>query len=274
MKQVPMSHKNKKRFFAFGCSFTKYAYATWADLIGPNFQEYYNYGKGGASNTYIMNRIVEASQKFSFNPETDIVMVGLTGFGRFSYFKGDFGWRTDGEVRNYVRLNPGGARLKNFVDEIWDENWGVYSSWIALKTIQQILNSSGVSYEIFHAIDNSDFVKTPEVFGLTSDTVHLAKEFISAAPVCFHCWMQENYTDKDIPVWWDNGDLRRDGHPSQKMHYDFVKQFYPQFDTEVTQAWYSQYTKAFTNESQHIQGEKFRKSFSIDLSNKNTLFGE
>ena len=62
-----------KRFFAFGCSYTSYSYATWADLIGIHFKEYYNYGRAGCSNAYIMNRVVEANEMYQFNPETDYV---------------------------------------------------------------------------------------------------------------------------------------------------------------------------------------------------------
>lgn len=265
---------SKKRFFAFGCSFTKYAYATWADLIGPNFEEYYNYGRGGASNTFIMNRVIEVSQKFSFNAETDFVMIGLTGFGRFSYFETDFGWRTDGEVRNYVQGNSEGVRLKNFVDTIWNENWAIYNSWMALKIIQDVLNKYNVQYQIFHAIDNRHFLEHSELFNLHNETLQLAQEFFDISPICFDCWMKKNYVTKDYPVWWDNGNLRIDGHPSQQIHYDFIKNFYPEFDTELTQEWFLRYKNKFTNESQHIQGQKFRQTFSIDKSNNIKLFGD
>ena len=58
------------RCFAFGCSITKHYWGTWADLIGSNFDEYYNFGKGGSSNTFIMNRFLGADAEINFNPET------------------------------------------------------------------------------------------------------------------------------------------------------------------------------------------------------------
>ena len=40
----------KKRFFAFGCSYTHWNLnPTWADFIGINFEEYYNLEKKIAS---------------------------------------------------------------------------------------------------------------------------------------------------------------------------------------------------------------------------------
>ena len=67
----------KKRLFAFGCSYTLYSYPTWVDFIGINFEEHYNYGRSGASNTFIMNRIIEANDQFKFNPDTDLILIML-----------------------------------------------------------------------------------------------------------------------------------------------------------------------------------------------------
>jgi hypothetical protein len=47
-----------KRFFVFGCSFTKHHWPTWADFIAVNYDEYYNFAQGGC-NTFIMNRMIE-----------------------------------------------------------------------------------------------------------------------------------------------------------------------------------------------------------------------
>ena len=49
---------SKSRFFAFGCSYTNWIHnPTWADFIGINYNKYYNFGRPGASNTYIMQKI-------------------------------------------------------------------------------------------------------------------------------------------------------------------------------------------------------------------------
>lgn len=42
-----------KRFFAIGCSYTNYNWPTWADWLGGEFDEYYNFGKSGVGNRYI-----------------------------------------------------------------------------------------------------------------------------------------------------------------------------------------------------------------------------
>ena len=41
------------RMFAFGCSYTNNKWLSLADLIGVNFEKYYNLGKPGCCNMFI-----------------------------------------------------------------------------------------------------------------------------------------------------------------------------------------------------------------------------
>ena len=63
-----------KRFFAFGCSYTKYTAFTYADFLGHQFQEYHNYGQPGAGNRYIFLAFVKSLHHFDFNPNDTIVV--------------------------------------------------------------------------------------------------------------------------------------------------------------------------------------------------------
>ena len=66
-----------KRLFAFGCSLTYYSWPTWADLISPNFDDYYNFGVMGMGNQFIQHTIYEANSIFDFT-EDDTVLVMFT----------------------------------------------------------------------------------------------------------------------------------------------------------------------------------------------------
>ena len=65
-----MKLENYKRFFAFGCSLTRYHWPTWADIIAREIPESYNYGQSGAGNLFISNQVVEANVRHKFN-DTD-----------------------------------------------------------------------------------------------------------------------------------------------------------------------------------------------------------
>lgn len=75
-----------KRIFTFGCSFTKYLWATWANILGFELKlkydsQFYNFGRAGAGNTYISNLISQADQYYNFN-KNDLVIVCWTSITR------------------------------------------------------------------------------------------------------------------------------------------------------------------------------------------------
>lgn len=82
------------RLFAFGCSFTKYAWPTWADMIALDQNaDYYNLGIAGLGNVGIASRIIEADAKFKFTAD-DKILILWTGFERID-------WITNSEWENY-----------------------------------------------------------------------------------------------------------------------------------------------------------------------------
>lgn len=72
------------RLFTFGCSFTKYYYPTWADMLGLSFEEHYNYGIPGIGNRAIMERVMEAHAAHNIRKE-DVVIVQWTGHFRHDW---------------------------------------------------------------------------------------------------------------------------------------------------------------------------------------------
>lgn len=64
------------RIFTFGCSFTQYAWPTWADIIAYDKGiEYYNYAIAGLGNVGIFHRIVEADMKHNFTDDDEIYIL-------------------------------------------------------------------------------------------------------------------------------------------------------------------------------------------------------
>jgi len=54
-----VTNNNKlNRLFTFGCSHTCYRWPTWANMIGLEYAEHYNFGQAGADNFSILNKII------------------------------------------------------------------------------------------------------------------------------------------------------------------------------------------------------------------------
>lgn len=86
----------KRRFFAFGCSFTRYNWPTWADIVAHNYDEFQNWGHSGGGNTFIFNSIVEAHLKNEIKPH-DVVGVMWTNICREDRYVNNK-WLTPGNI--------------------------------------------------------------------------------------------------------------------------------------------------------------------------------
>ena len=267
-----------KRCFAFGCSYTRYSYATWADYIGVNFDEYYNYGRAGSSNTFIMNRIIEADSVFQFDPNTDYVLIMLTGFGRFSYLRQ--GWQTHGDLYGYYQATKDKS-TEWFVNNMWSERGAVYQSWIAIKTIKEILTLKGIPFKMVMGIDNSHYMeetatKWGHTHSIAPSTIEKVLDIYKLLDdtESYDIWLQKRYQQSDYTTWKIHN--RVDGHPTQKMHYDYLKDKFPEFDTDKTQEVFVKTESIFLDDSQTIQEHNFSRNFYNDF-NKSTnipLFGD
>lgn len=88
MKIKNLYPQKYKRFFAFGCSFTKYKWTTWADIIGQNIPYYENWAQAGCGNHFIFNSIIEADTRHDFNQD-DLVMVMWSTLDREDRYRYD-----------------------------------------------------------------------------------------------------------------------------------------------------------------------------------------
>lgn len=253
-----------KRLFTFGCSYTRYSYATWADLIGVNYDEFFNFGRGGSSNTYIMNKFIEADSKFNFNSD-DTVIVMLTGIGRFSYYNKTKNWTTNGDLYEYHRHSKDPV-VKNFVTDMYSEDWGIYNAWVAAKLMKSLLVAKNVKHKFLMGIDNRNYLredgckwrdediitqipKTNEIYDLLD-----VKETLDE-------WMtRQKFRKSDYITWADR--KNEDSHPTPKMHSMFAKEYLPEFYTEKSDDFLKQVEDNFVNTSQHEQGARFSIMFN------------
>ena len=86
------------RLFTFGCSFTDYRWATWANILALDLDcEFYNLGRIGAGNSYIANIVSQADEVYKFTQD-DLVMVAWTNISREDRWITNQGWYTPGNI--------------------------------------------------------------------------------------------------------------------------------------------------------------------------------
>jgi hypothetical protein len=251
-----MLGSTNNRCFAFGCSFTGHITGTWADYLGANFNEYYNFGRGGACNTYILNKFIEADTLYNFNSKDDYIVVMFTSFSRFSFFN-KYGWNCSGSVFN----NP--AHFKEFVNNMWTEDQGIYNSWIAINTIKKILTLKGIKHKFLLGVNaiNNDGTFDDTLYNPIS--IKLEKEFESLLDQqeSMMTWQNKKFRNpEDFYYYEDEGYV--DSHPTQFIHYTYMKEKFPEFDTPLSKKRYEYTESIYVKGNWKEQGISFNKNFN------------
>jgi hypothetical protein len=243
---------------------TSWIWGTCADFIGSNFDEYYNAGKPGASNTFIMNRLIEIDNKFKLNPETDTVIIGMTGFGRLSFYKN--GWQTHGDILWQDRPHPEAVNIFN-------HKWALYNSYIAMKIIKEYLIMKKIKHYIYAAVDYEHWITDPNLMNIDRLDVDKVKEIESLLDVKEPLNMFAHRLEQSAGgggIKFADGDY--ESHPSQKAHYSYFCKYFPEFNTLDAQHIFDHFEKNFIHTSRDLQSSNFSKLLRNSIPMSQDLF--
>lgn len=264
-----------KRFFAFGCSFTNYFYPTWADFVGYNFDEFYNFGNPGLSNKTIGERLVEVDSNFAFN-ENDTVIISLSGLGRYNFLVETPDSKTaiwgggdlekdasDAYILGNKKLRYYYDIIKFMRDKFWKRKWGIYHTWLTVKTAKRILVSNQVNHKIFCGLD-MQFYRDKELLGLDNQEVNMVEEIYNMLDI-----------KESLQEFNDTQPANRfgDSHPFIDAHYKFVEKYMPEFTSAQI---LNLYTEMFTESLQYNEQSAAYKALGKYKKHKdcNILYGE
>lgn len=212
-----------KRFFAFGCSFTKYLYPTYADLISLNFDFYENWGQGGAGNHYIFNSFIEANQRHNFHPG-DTIIIQWTNTGREDRYLND-SWIGDGNI--YSQTTYDDEWVKKFVTE----RGCLVRDLAFIKACYLILKSIGCNFQFISMVPlykhnewkDSFFKNHDDVYKLYKDVIEVIR------PSYYEIIFKGNWS---LDITYQN--KPRDQHPSPLEHLQYVEKILPEY--QITQS--------------------------------------
>lgn len=196
---------NKGRLFTFGCSFTQYAWPTWADIAGYAFNRPENWGRGGAGNHYIFNSIVECHKSHRGGiSEHDTVVVMWSNVHREDRYI-NRKWYPMGNVFTQV----GTVYSEKFLKEITDIR-GFYIRDLAMMYATKVLlESIGCKWYFTSmvSIENSDQYTYQDATSEIKDLLLYYKDVIS----CFRPSVHEvifNFDWRSRPLY-NNKELKR-----------------------------------------------------------------
>ena len=75
---IDLAISNPKRLFTFGCSFTDYRWATWANILAYELDcEFHNFGKSGAGNQFqLAHMCTQTKARYLFQSHLSIALLG------------------------------------------------------------------------------------------------------------------------------------------------------------------------------------------------------
>jgi hypothetical protein len=136
------------RLFVLGCSFTNYAWPTWADMLGTEFEVYENWGYPGLGNQAICERLVELHAREHLT-KNDTVIIQWTSHLRNDYHTTDtrregvlegVGWKTCGSIFNYINA------------ELYSDEW-IKTFWDETSYTMHLLNNIVLAQGLLKSID-------------------------------------------------------------------------------------------------------------------------
>lgn len=245
------------RLFSFGCSFTNYGWITMADFVGLAFDKHYNFGQGGACNTFIKDQLIIRDKEYNFDPDTDFILIGITGVPRFSYLNENDYWITTGDILPGNTNHP--AEIKNFAKTMFNFNFGIHNSVVALRYIRMFLEHKKIKHLIYPAIDNSVYFKlAKDNPGLISDDKH---ELLTELCDSFDMVSLEEISKLPEFKGYTFTKGGPDGHPSIDAHYYYAETILPEYVNSKTKEIREEQKRLFIYESCALQSAYFRANF-------------
>ena len=213
-----------KRLFAFGCSYTKYFYPTWADILIANFDHGWNCGHIGSSNQLSANRIWETFIKTDLT-EDDIIVINWTNYFREDRYHTKTGWHTPGNVFN--NLSQKSFTLNNY-------NYNTDVDWADLEHFLyrdcNIITSTLQGLEHTKAKVISTCINNPYTDTLLLEQEKLRnlmksyKKYLTpqVKTISEHCYYPGIEQDKTRLQYNNNGNWIIEDHPLPKEHLSYA----------------------------------------------------
>ena len=213
-----------KRVITFGCSFTNYAWPTWADIIGHDQGvKFYNQGLAGSGNVSMFHKMVDWDLKHKFT-EDDLILVCWSSWGREDRINGGpDNWARQGNI-----FNTQDKHLIEHVKKYWCPHNDIVKNATAIVSANRMFPITHQTHMISP--------KAPPHLEHFPDHKHLVK---SMPPIIeFDNWHGKTGTF--------DGKVADDNHPDINCHVNHAQRVYKDLGLELKQSTIEKYKDMHT----------------------------
>lgn len=209
------------RLFTFGCSFTRYAWPTWADILGRQFDQHINDGRVGAGNLYIFIRLINSIQQFNINKDDTVAIMWTNVLREDRFVNGE--WHTHGHLYNHQEFYT-----PDFVKKYVDERGCFERDLPLIHAAQMLLDKIGCSHHVLSMVD----ITNPEQYehkNPTQDIGHLTNLYHDTLskikPSVHRVIFDYDWKSRSLSRF----SFRPDLHPFPLEHLEFLEKVLPEY---------------------------------------------
>jgi hypothetical protein len=155
------------RLYTFGCSFTRYYWPTWADMLGQSYDHFENWGNSGLGNRAILERLTECIVHNNISKD-DTVIIQWSEFHRFDFHLPlphlPEGWAQGGNLLT-------SSSIPNDIMKVWNEKSYIMHTLNFINAAARLLDSLGCKWYMtsirnlhFDAAEYPEFMHYCNVF--------------------------------------------------------------------------------------------------------------
>lgn len=281
------------RLFVLGCSFSNYAWPTWADMLGLEYDNYENWAFPGLGNRAITERVAEIHAKHHLTKE-DTVIIQWTSHLRHDWHATDTrhqdnaGWKTSGSLFNYIN-----AQIfdEKWIKTFWSETSYMMHTFNNILLTQHFLDSIGCTWRMtsmgyinkmnsdYPSNDHGEQTSDIDVWE-NSPALKVYKQVFDdkskwIKPVGTFAWNHKTKPYKFVSVQ-DKSVFTSDRHPTMIQHKDYLdKHVLPslnlsQKQTQKTNYWIDTINKLY--ETCHRDFDVFCRNIEDTISDRNNYY--
>lgn len=131
-----------KRLFTFGCSFTRYRWPTWADILALDYDRHHNWAKGGGGNHFIFYSLIECARRNQITADDHVIIMWTSAAREDRYING---WKLQGSV--YHCDLP-----SDYVAQFTDTTGYYFTSVLLIDAARRLLDSIGCEYHFLSMV--------------------------------------------------------------------------------------------------------------------------
>jgi hypothetical protein len=255
-----LTQKPVKRLFAFGCSFTRWLWTNWPEIVANHLNvPHWNFGQGGGGNQFMFTRLSQAKQAYNIGPD-DLVIICWTNFSREDRWSEKIDdWELVGNI-----FNSNGVW-----DEKWIKKWS-NSTHYAIRDLSIIhmartcLETWGCQWHFISMCDlltNIDEYNSHNIPKSKRDLLVklYEKDIHSVLPNYYHVLWNNNMTQKFKKEQQEIHTMFGDGHPNPIEHWQYLSHIWPEIQSQNShvlkvQSAYKKYLTQKYNDGRKLTG--------------------